>query len=98
MGATLQKAVEKGFGPFEVILIIVILIGIFYVAFIISTKNKKIAYYIYESPSIYFYPITIFIMFISQAYSDGGSNLLNFLAIPFSFAFLLRLIHSIFKG
>ena len=98
MGATLQKAVEKGFGLFEVILIIIILIGIFYVAFIISTKNKKIAYYIYESPSIYFYPITLFIMFISQAYSDGGSTLLNFLAIPITFAFLLRLFHHIFKG
>ena len=98
MGAILQKAVEKGFGPFEVLLIIIILFGVFYVAFILSTKNKKIAYYIYESPSVYFYPITLFIIFISQAYSNGGSTLLNFLAIPISFAFLLRLFHHIFKG
>ena len=58
-GAGLRNALNDGYGLFESLLALIVIAVIFYAAFAFSVKNEKIRYYVFETPKLYFYPITL---------------------------------------
>ena len=97
---------ENGHSFFVSIIIVIGFFGSLYVLIMLTKRSKKLNYYIYKSPAIYFYsPLCILLIWIAVT-PDAGNIIdepedifwqtLSYLSVPYALALILRLANNYF--
>ena len=103
--AGLRKSLQEGHGLWESLLAIVAVIVVFYIALSLTRRNKKLAYYIYETPALYFYSVTLGVVLLGLQFEENSSSnviyyltywAFNLVAIPLACALFLRMYYDAF--